>query len=195
MCFILIWHAKVCRQQVMLWCMLSSDNYFHDFVIFGLYCDTIHDISSLSLKQLYGLATLRNDDSMVVIFIIFMHVYPQALSAQPSIVIISCIQPSVNPSFSLVVCLTSHPERFYLWLLTNFRYQARTMIKSLLKSYTQSFYTPRFNQVQRGVYWFHLARLTICRSVCLSVGRVVSDLYLQWYSSDLFYILTNSLNL
>ena len=36
-------------------------------------------------------------------------------------------------------------------------------------------YTPRFNEVERGVYWYHLVRL----SVCPSVDRIVSALYLQ----------------
>ena len=35
-------------------------------------------------------------------------------------------------------------------------------------------YTPRFNEVERGVYWYHLVRL----SVCPSVDRIVSALYL-----------------
>ena len=29
------------------------------------------------------------------------------------------------------------------------------------------FYTPRFNEVERGVYWFHLVRLSVCPSVRL----------------------------
>ena len=27
-------------------------------------------------------------------------------------------------------------------------------------------YTPRFNEVERGVYWYHLVRLSVCLSVC-----------------------------
>ena len=50
-------------------------------------------------------------------------------------------------------------------------------------------YTPRFNEVKRGVYWYHLVRL----SVCPSVDRIVSALYLQQYSADPF--LANFLNL
>ena len=50
-----------------------------------------------------------------------------------------------------------------------------------------SYYTPRFNEVERGVYWFHLVRL----SVCPSVDRIVSALYLQQYSSDPFHICTS----
>ena len=49
------------------------------------------------------------------------------------------------------------------------------------------FYTPRFNKVERGVYWFHLVRL----SVCPSVDRIMSTLYLQQYSSDSFHICTS----
>ena len=48
-------------------------------------------------------------------------------------------------------------------------------------------YTPRFNEVDRGVYWYHLVRL----SVCPSVNRIVSALYLQEYSSDPFHICTS----
>ena len=49
------------------------------------------------------------------------------------------------------------------------------------------YYTPRFNEVDRGVYWYHLVRL----SVCPSVDRIMSTLYLQQYSSDPFYICTS----
>ena len=42
-----------------------------------------------------------------------------------------------------------------------------------------SSYTLHFNEVERGVYWFHLVSL----SVCPSVDRIVSALYLQQYSS------------
>ena len=52
---------------------------------------------------------------------------------------------------------------------------------------TWHFYTPRFNEVERGVYWYHLVRL----SVCPSVDRIVSALYLQQYSSDPFHICTS----
>ena len=48
-------------------------------------------------------------------------------------------------------------------------------------------YTPRFNEVERGVYWYHL----VCLSVCPSVDRIVSALYLQQYSSDPFHICTS----
>ena len=48
-------------------------------------------------------------------------------------------------------------------------------------------YIPRFNEVDRGVYWYHLVRL----SVCPSVDRIVSTLYLQQYSSDPFHICTS----
>ena len=48
-------------------------------------------------------------------------------------------------------------------------------------------YTPHFNEVERGVYWYHLVRL----SVCPSVDRIVSALYLQQYSSDPFHICTS----
>ena len=38
-------------------------------------------------------------------------------------------------------------------------------------------YTPRFNEIERVVYWFHL----VCLSVCPSVDRIVSARYLQQY--------------
>ena len=37
----------------------------------------------------------------------------------------------------------------------------------------------------KGVFWFHL----VCLSVCLSVDRIVSALYLQQYSSNPFHFL------
>ena len=49
------------------------------------------------------------------------------------------------------------------------------------------YYTPRFSKVDRGVYWYHLFRL----SVCPSVDRIVSALYLQQYSLDPFHICTS----
>ena len=50
-----------------------------------------------------------------------------------------------------------------------------------------NFYTPCFNEVERGVYWYHLVR----PSVCPSVDRIVSALYLQQYLSDPFHICTS----
>ena len=46
---------------------------------------------------------------------------------------------------------------------------------------------PRFNEVEKGLYWFHLVHL----SVCPSVDRIVSALYPQQYSSDPFHICTS----
>ena len=46
---------------------------------------------------------------------------------------------------------------------------------------------PRFNEVERGVYWFHPG----CLFVWLSVDRMVSALYLKRYSSDPFHICTS----
>ena len=54
-------------------------------------------------------------------------------------------------------------------------------------SMVKDIYTSRFNEVERGVYWYHLVRL----SVCPSVDRIVSALYLQQYSSDPFHICTS----
>ena len=48
-------------------------------------------------------------------------------------------------------------------------------------------YTLRYNEVERGVYWYHLVR----PSVCPSVDRIVSALYLQQYLSDPFHICTS----
>ena len=38
-----------------------------------------------------------------------------------------------------------------------------------VRKYLVSIYTPRFNKVERGVYWYHLVRLSVCLSVRLSV--------------------------
>ena len=35
------------------------------------------------------------------------------------------------------------------------------------KNIHPDFYTPRFNEVDKGVYWYHLVRLSVCRSVRL----------------------------
>ena len=59
--------------------------------------------------------------------------------------------------------------------------------KNKIVSILSCFYTPRSNEVERGVYWYHLVRL----SVCPSVDRIVSALYLQQYSSDPFHICTS----
>ena len=68
-------------------------------------------------------------------------------------------------------------------------------IYALLKTKIQCpfhvYYTPRFNEVDRGVYWYHLVRLSVRPSVCPSVDRIVSALYLQEYSSDPFHICTS----
>ena len=72
--------------------------------------------------------------------------------------------------------------------------------------YIYVYYTPRFNEVDRGVYWYHLVRLSVCLFVCLSVGlsicgqnrvRSVSSTILIWSISYLhiFEILVNFLNL
>ena len=75
------------------------------------------------------------------------------------------------------------------------------------------YYTPRFNKVERGVYWFHLVRLSVCgqnrvRSVSSTI-LIRSISYLHILSSNFrrcvacnvcfkiqkFEILANSLNL
>ena len=43
----------------------------------------------------------------------------------------------------------------------------------------------------KGVYWFHLVRLSVRLSVCPSVYRIVSALYLQQYLLDPFHICTS----
>ena len=53
--------------------------------------------------------------------------------------------------------------------------------------YIITYYTPRFNEVDWGVYWYHLVR----PSVCPSMDRIVTALYLQQYSSDPFHICTS----
>ena len=54
---------------------------------------------------------------------------------------------------------------------------------------------PPLQRSWKGVYWFHLVRLSVCPSarlpVCPSVDRIVSALYLQQYSSDPFHICTS----
>ena len=39
-------------------------------------------------------------------------------------------------------------------------------------------YTLCFNEVERGVYWFHVVRPSVRLSVCLSVYKIMSILYL-----------------
>ena len=59
--------------------------------------------------------------------------------------------------------------------------------KNLPPEHLQCFYTPHFNEVERGY------TVSPCPSVPPSVllWRVVSDLYLQQYSSDPFHIYTS----
>ena len=53
------------------------------------------------------------------------------------------------------------------------------------------YYTPRFNEVERGVYWFHVVRPSARLSVRPSVEAIVSAAYLQQYSLDPFHIHTS----
>ena len=48
---------------------------------------------------------------------------------------------------------------------------------TLCKTCHVIYYTPRFNEVKRGLYWFHV----VCPSVCPSVDKIVSALYLPQY--------------
>ena len=50
---------------------------------------------------------------------------------------------------------------------------------------------PCFNEVERGVYWFHHVCLSVCPSLCPSLDRIVSALYLQQYLLDPFHIYTS----
>ena len=43
----------------------------------------------------------------------------------------------------------------------------------------------------KGVYWYHLVRLSVRQCVCPSVDRIVSALYLLQYSPDPFHIYTS----
>ena len=57
-------------------------------------------------------------------------------------------------------------------------------------------YTPCFNEVERGVYWYHLVRLSVCPSVRLSVCgqnrvRSVSSTILIWSISYLHILSSN----
>ena len=62
--------------------------------------------------------------------------------------------------------------------------------------FTQNnYYTPCFNQVERRYTGFTLSvrlsiHLSTCQSVCLSVDRIVSALYLQQYFLDPFHVCT-----
>ena len=64
---------------------------------------------------------------------------------------------------------------------------ATSNLIEVLSVNTYCIYTLRFNEVERGVYWYHLVRL----SVCPSVDRIVFALYLQQCSSDPFHICTS----
>ena len=73
------------------------------------------------------------------------------------------------------------------WVVVAVIPPASTKLKGGYTGITLSIYTPRFNKVERGVYWYHPVHL----SVCPSVDRIVSALYLQQYSSDPFHICTS----
>ena len=59
------------------------------------------------------------------------------------------------------------------------------------------YYTPGFNKIERGVYWFHIVRPSVCPSVPLSVhpsvDGIMSALYLPqtWNWLDLFHFYTS----
>ena len=61
-------------------------------------------------------------------------------------------------------------------------------ISSYMLAYNCFCYTPRFNEVERGVYWFHLVRLSVCwqnrvRSVSSTI-LIGSISYLHILSSN-----------
>ena len=61
-------------------------------------------------------------------------------------------------------------------------------ISRLFKSQSVAYYTPRFNEVERGVYWHHLVRLSVCgqnrvRSVSSTI-LIGSISYLHILSSN-----------
>ena len=72
-----------------------------------------------------------------------------------------------------------------IWCLLVFTFDVPREFVSLVPH----FYTPHFNEVERGVYWFHLVRPSVRLSVC-GQNRV-SALYLQQYSSNPFHICTS----
>ena len=51
----------------------------------------------------------------------------------------------------------------------------------------------RFNEVERGVYWFHVVRLFISPSVRPSVDGIMSAQYLQQYLLDPLHIYASGL--
>ena len=60
------------------------------------------------------------------------------------------------------------------------------MCKQNWNAFVSNIHTPRFNEVERGVYW---SGITL--SVCPSGDRIVSALYLRQYSLDPFHICTS----
>ena len=59
----------------------------------------------------------------------------------------------------------------------------RSMVLVSISSWCELHYTPT-QRSWRGVYWFHVVRL----SICPSVDRIMSTLYLPQYSWDPFQI-------
>ena len=71
-----------------------------------------------------------------------------------------------------------------LWLLSSVWFSVityflatKTMQVShhVLIIHMYAYYTPRFNEVERGIYWFHLVRLSVCPSVRLSSVRLWTE--------------------
>ena len=60
--------------------------------------------------------------------------------------------------------------------------------RSLIDRQVSCYYTPRFNEVERGVYWYHLVRLSVCGQNCVrSVSSTIligSISYLHILSSN-----------
>ena len=62
-------------------------------------------------------------------------------------------------------CHLENDSHFFQPLCLDMRWNLSCVIARVLKASTvQSlyYYTPRFNKFERGVYWFHLVRLSVC---------------------------------
>ena len=91
----------------------------------------------------------------------------------------------------LVLCLHPSCPTPNCWLLHQTYWAHRCPVQNKVRnihSRGQTYYTPRFNEVERGVYWFHLVCLSICgqnrfRSVSSTI-LIGSISYLHILSSN-----------
>ena len=93
---------------------------------------------------------------------------------------------------SCMVTINSSRPFLILWIYA-FRSENNTQslwsITRVIRHFPiQINYTPRFNEVERG---YTGCTLSVRPSVCPSVDRIVSALYLQQYSLDPFHIYTS----